>query len=192
VVNAGLAWRLPTQRLKDEFDRHGETMQLLLRYAQLFMTQVAQTAVCNRRHRIDQQFCRWLLLALDRVEVGRLNMTHELIAHVLGIRRESVTEAARKLQKIGAITYCHGHITVLDRSKLEQRSCECYAVVRRESDRLRPNRELRHDAWGPADLIARFPPPSPARAPTQPPAASALPSGNVGSRPELRSRAKLA
>jgi len=138
VASAGLAWRLQTQRLKDEFDRQGASMQLLLRYAQSLMTQVAQTAVCNRRHSVDQQLCRWFLLVLDRVADRPLSMTHELIATMLGVRRESVSEAAGKLQALGAIHYSHGHITVLDRARLEQLCCECYAVVRKETERLLP------------------------------------------------------
>jgi len=164
VVSAGVAWRLLTQRLKDEFNRHGETMLLLLRYTQSLMTQVAQTAACNRRHTIDQQLCRWFLLALDRVAGNRLAMTQELIAHMLGVRREGVTEAAFKLQKAGAIAYRHGHVTVLDRSRLEQLSCECYALVKEETDRLlaSPHR-VRLDEWVPADLHAELSPSSPKR-----------------------------
>ena len=138
VQSAGHAFRLPGQRLKDEFSRHGELMQLLLRYTQALITQMAQTAVCNRHHSVDQQLCRWLLLSLDRLPSNRLTMTQELIANMLGVRREGVTEAAGKLQKLGVIEYARGHITVLDRSKLEQLSCECYAVVRRETARLLP------------------------------------------------------
>lgn len=138
VQSAGSAYRLPGQRLKDEFNRHTELMQLLLRYTQSLITQMAQTAVCNRHHSIDQQLCRWLLLSLDRLPDNKLTMTQELIANMLGVRREGVTEAAGKLQKLGVIDYCRGHITVLDRSKLEALSCECYAVVKRESDRLLP------------------------------------------------------
>lgn len=187
VVSAGWAWRLLTQRLKDEFNRHDKTMQLLLRYAQSLMTQVAQTAACNRRHTIDQQLCRWLLLALDRVPGSQLTMTHELIAHLLGVRREGVTEAACKLQKVGAIAYCHGHITVLDRSRLEQLSCECYAVVKKETDRLlRSPDRVRRDAWAQVDLIAGFPPNSPMRPHPLNAAAAALPMRNkVGSHPEF-------
>ena len=138
VQSAGSAYRLAGQKLKDEFNRHSELMQLLLRYTQSLITQMAPTAVCNRHHSIDQQLCRWLLLSLDRLPDNKLTMTQELIANMLGGRREGVTEAAGKLQKLGVIDYCRGHITVLDRSKLEALSCECYAVVKRESDRLLP------------------------------------------------------
>ena len=138
VQSAGSAYRLAGQKLKDEFNRHSELMQLLLRYTQSLITQMAQTAVCNRHHSIDQQLCRWLLLSLDRLPDNKLTMTQELTANMLGVRREGVTEAAGKLQKLGVIDYCRGHITVLDRSKLEALSCECYAVVKRESDRLLP------------------------------------------------------
>ncbi len=136
VQSAGHAWRMPAQRLKDEFNRHGELQHLLLRYTQALITQMAQTAVCNRHHSIDQQLCRWLLLSLDRLPGNRLVMTQELIANMLGVRREGVTEAAGKLQKEGLIEYSRGQITVLDRARLEQRSCECYAVVKAETDRL--------------------------------------------------------
>jgi CRP-like cAMP-binding protein len=138
VQSAGSAYRLSGQRIKDEFNRHGELMLLLLRYTQSLITQMAQTAVCNRHHSIDQQLCRWLLLSLDRLPDNKLTMTQELIANMLGVRREGVTEAAGKLQRLGVIDYCRGHITVLDRSKLEALSCECYAVVKRETDRLLP------------------------------------------------------
>jgi CRP-like cAMP-binding protein len=138
VQSAGYAFRLRGQLLKDEFNRHGEMLQLMLRYTQALITQMAQTAVCNRHHSIDQQLCRWLLLSLDRLPSNQLTMTQELIANMLGVRREGVTEAARKLQKLGVIEYCRGHITVLDRPKLEGLSCECYAVVRKETDRLLP------------------------------------------------------
>lgn len=138
VQTTGAAYRLPGQRLKDEFNRHGEVMALLLRYTQALITQLMQTAVCNRHHSIDQQLCRWLLLSLDRLGGNKLAMTQELIASMLGVRREGVTEAAGKLQRMGVIEYSRGQITVLDRSKLEALSCECYAVVKRESDRLLP------------------------------------------------------
>jgi CRP-like cAMP-binding protein len=136
VQSAGSAYRLLGQRLKDEFNRHGEMQQLLLRYTQALITQMAQTAVCNRHHSIDQQLCRWLLLSLDRLPSNRLSMTQELIANMLGVRREGVTGAAGKLQKLEVIEYHRGHITVLDRPKLEKLSCECYAVVKKETDRL--------------------------------------------------------
>lgn len=138
VQSAGYAYRLLGQRLKDEFNRHGELLLLMLRYTQALITQMAQTAVCNRHHSIDQQLCRWLLLSMDRLPDNRLTMTQELIANMLGVRREGVTEAAGKLQKLGVIEYNRGQITVLDRAKLEQLSCECYAVVKRETDRLLP------------------------------------------------------
>ncbi len=138
VQSGGSAYRLLGQRLKDEFNRHGAMMVLMLRYTQSLITQMAQTAVCNRHHSIDQQLCRWLLLSLDRLPSNRLTMTQELIANMLGVRREGVTDAAGKLQKFGVIKYSRGEITVLDRSKLEKLSCECYAVVRTETDRLLP------------------------------------------------------
>ena len=138
VQSAGHAYRLIGQRLKDEFYRSGEMQHLLLRYTQALITQMAQTAVCNRHHSVDQQLCRWLLLSLDRLASNRLTMTQELIANMLGVRREGVTEAAGKLQKAGVISYSRGEITVLDRTKLEAMCCECYAVVKRESDRLLP------------------------------------------------------
>ena len=136
VQSAGSAYRLLGQRLKDEFNRHGEMQLLLLRYTQSLLTQMAQTAVCNRHHSIDQQLCRWLLLSLDRLPSNRLDMTQELIANMLGVRREGVTEAASKLQRQGVITYQRGHITVQDRPRLEKMCCECYAVVKKETDRL--------------------------------------------------------
>ncbi len=138
VQSAGHAYQLPGQLLKDEFNRHGAMLQLMLRYTQSLITQMAQTAVCNRHHSIDQQLCRWLLLSLDRLSSNQLIMTQELIANMLGVRREGVTDAAGKLQKLGVIEYSRGHITVIDRPKLEQLSCECYAVVKRETDRLLP------------------------------------------------------
>ena len=138
VQSAGSAYELSAQRLKDEFNRHGKMLLLMLRYTQSLITQMAQTAVCNRHHTIDQQLCRWLLLSLDRLPTNRLTMTQELIANMLGVRREGVTEAAAKLQKAGVIRYQRGQITVLDRPKLEALSCECYAVVRKETERLLP------------------------------------------------------
>ena len=138
VQSAGSAFRLLGQRLKDEFNRHGDLLLLMLRYTQSLITQMAQTAVCNRHHSIDQQLCRWLLLSLDRLRSNRLVMTQELIANMLGVRREGVTEAAGKLQRVGAIEYSRGQITVLDRPKLERLCCECYAVVKKETDRLLP------------------------------------------------------
>ncbi|SDY99530.1 Crp/Fnr family transcriptional regulator [Nitrosomonas sp. Nm58] len=139
VQSAGYAYRLLGQRLKDEFNRHGELLQLMLRYTQALITQMAQTAVCNRHHSIDQQLCRWLLLSMDRLPNNQLTMTQELIANMLGVRREGVTDAAGKLQELGVIEYNRGHITILDRPRLEQLSCECYAVVKKETDRLLPN-----------------------------------------------------
>ena len=136
VQSAGHAYRLDGQRLKDEFHRNGGLQLLLLRYTQTLITQMAQTAVCNRHHSVDQQLCRWLLLSLDRLPSDNLVMTQELIANMLGVRREGVTEAAGKLQKLGVIRYVRGHITVIDRPKLEQLCCECYSVVKRESDRI--------------------------------------------------------
>ncbi len=138
VQSAGGAYRLGGKKLKQEFHRDGQMQVLLLRYTQALITQMAQTAVCNRHHSVDQQLCRWLLLSLDRLSSSRLAMTQELIANMLGVRREGVTEAASKLQKRGVITYRRGQITVLDRIKLEQLCCECYAVVKRETDRLLP------------------------------------------------------
>lgn len=136
VQSAGHGYMLPGRELKAEFDRHGEFHHLLLRYTQALITQMAQTAACNRHHSIDQQLCRWLLLSMDRLNGPELNMTQELIANMLGVRREGVTEAAAKLQDLGVIEYRRGHIKILDRPQLEQRSCECYAVVKKESDRL--------------------------------------------------------
>jgi CRP-like cAMP-binding protein len=138
VQSGGHAFRLKGPLLKIEFERHGELLVLMLRYTQALITQMAQTAVCNRHHSIDQQLCRWLLLSLDRLPSNQLTMTQELIANMLGVRREGVTEAAGKLQRQGVIEYSRGHITVLDRHKLEQLSCECYAVVKKETDRLLP------------------------------------------------------
>lgn len=138
VQSAGHAFRLPGQRLKDEFYRAGAMQRLLLRYTQALLTQMAQTAVCNRHHSLDQQLCRWLLMSLDRVPSNELTMTQELIANMLGVRREGVTEAAGKLQKAGLIEYHRGRITVLDRTGLEARACECYGVVKKEFDRLLP------------------------------------------------------
>jgi CRP-like cAMP-binding protein len=138
VQSAGHGFRLKADLLKDEFGRFGPTMHLLLRYTQALITQMAQTAVCNRHHTVDQQLCRWLLLSLDRLASNELSMTQELIANMLGVRREGVTEAARKLQDAGLIRYRRGTIAVLDRPGLEARSCECYQVVKTEFDRLLP------------------------------------------------------
>jgi CRP-like cAMP-binding protein len=136
VQTAGNAYRLTRVRIEDEFARHGEMLHVLLRYTQGLITQMAQTAVCNRHHSVEQQLCRWLLLSLDRLSTNKLVMTQELIASMLGVRREGITEAAGHLQKAGVIQYSRGKITVLDRKRLESMSCECYDVVRRETDRL--------------------------------------------------------
>jgi CRP-like cAMP-binding protein len=138
VQSAGHAYRLPGQLLKDEFDLHGHLLELMLRYTQALLTQMAQTAVCNRHHTIDQQLARWLLLSIDRLPTDTLVMTQELIANMLGVRREGVTEAAGKLSKLGIIDYHRGKIHVLDRARLETQSCECYAVVKAETERLLP------------------------------------------------------
>jgi len=138
VQSGGVGYRLPGRRFKDEIARHGDLLHVMLRYTQALITQMAQTAVCNRHHSIDQQLCRWLLLSLDRLSGNELVMTQELIANMLGVRREGVTEAAGKLDRLGVISYRRGHITVLDRTALEELSCECYGVVKEESDRLLP------------------------------------------------------
>lgn len=138
VQSAGSGFRLRADLVKQEFARSGPVMHLMLRYTQALITQMSQTAVCNRHHSLDQQLCRWLLLSLDRLQGNQLVMTQELIANMLGVRREGVTEAALKLQKAALISYARGHISVLDRPGLEQRTCECYAVVKREYDRLLP------------------------------------------------------
>jgi CRP-like cAMP-binding protein len=138
VQSAGKGFRLKAKLMKDEFDLSGPVARLLLRYAQALITQMSQTAVCNRHHSLDQQLCRWLLLSLDRLPGAELVMTQELIANMLGVRREGVTEGALKLQKAGLIQYARGRIKVLDRKGLENRVCECYAVVKDEYDRLLP------------------------------------------------------
>ena len=138
VQSAGEGFRLKARMIKEEFDRSGPVLRLLLRYTQALISQMAQTAVCNRHHSLDQQLCRWLLLSLDRLSGNELVMTQELIANMLGVRREGVTEGALKLQKAGLIQYSRGHITVLNRQGLEERTCECYAVVKKEYDRLLP------------------------------------------------------
>ena len=143
VQSAGSAYRLNDNLLKTEFERGGVLQHLLLRYTQALITQMAQTAVCNRHHAVEQQLCRWLLLSLDRLHSSELIMTQELIANMLGVRREGVTQAAGNLQAAGLIHYSRGRITVLDRPKLEARVCECYAVVKRESDRLLRGRTVR-------------------------------------------------
>jgi hypothetical protein len=136
VQSAGYAYRLPRKKVKEEFGRHGQLLVLMLRYTQALITQIAQTAVCNRHHSIDQQLCRWLLLSMDRLPDSRLTMTQEFIGNMLGVRREGVTQSASKLQQLGVISYTRGLITVLDRSRLEALSCECYEVVRKETDLL--------------------------------------------------------
>jgi CRP-like cAMP-binding protein len=139
VQSAGDAYRLSSKVLKREFDAGGALQHLLLRYTQALITQMAQTAACNRHHSIEQQLCRWLLLSLDRLPTNELTMTQELIANTIGVRREGVTEAAGKLQDAGLIHYTRGRITIVNRPKLERRVCECYAVVRKEFDRLLPD-----------------------------------------------------
>jgi CRP-like cAMP-binding protein len=140
VQSAGLGYRIHASLILQAFNESGPVMHLLLRYTQALITQMSQTAVCNRHHTLDQQFCRWLLLSLDRLSGNELVMTQELIANMLGVRREGVTEAAVKAQNAGLIRYARGHITVLDREGLEQRTCECYRVVKLEYDRLLPNK----------------------------------------------------
>ena len=142
VQSAGEGFRLKAQVIKEEFGRSGPVLRLLLRYTQALISQMAQTAVCNRHHSLDQQLCRWLLLSLDRLSGNELVMTQELIANMLGVRREGVTEGALKLQKAGLIQYSRGHITVLNRHGIEERTCECYAVVKKEYDRLLPGNEI--------------------------------------------------
>lgn len=141
VQSAGMGYRMPAAAAKGEFERSGPVMHLMLRYMQALVTQMSQTAVCNRHHSLDQQLCRWLLMSLDRLPGDELVMTHELIANMLGVRREGVTEAASKLQRDGLIKYSRGHILALDRPGLAQRSCECYRVVKKEYDRLLPSHE---------------------------------------------------
>ena len=140
VQSAGRGLRLKAQMMKDEFDKNGSVLHLLLRYTQALITQMSQTAVCNRHHSLDQQLCRWLLLSLDRLQGDELVMTQELIANMLGVRRVGVTEAALQLQQARLIRYTRGHIVVLDRHALETRCCECYAVVKKEYDRLLPEK----------------------------------------------------
>nr|WP_233224591.1 Crp/Fnr family transcriptional regulator [Thiomonas sp. X19] len=136
VQSAGVGFRLKAQTLREEFTNSAAVMRLLLLYTQALITQMTQTAVCNRHHVLDQQMCRWLLMRLDRLQGDELVMTQDLIANMIGVRREGVTEAALKLQSAGLISYSRGHITVLDRRGLERRTCECYAVVKKEYDRL--------------------------------------------------------
>lgn len=139
VQIAGSAYRIPAEAVRAEIRRGGPTRHVLLRYIQLLMTQMAQTAVCNRHHTVEQQLCRWLLLSLDRVPSNRIDMTQELISNMLGVSRSGITQAGKRLQAAGLIRYRRGHITVPDRAKLEAHACECYAVVKRETDRLRPS-----------------------------------------------------
>jgi CRP-like cAMP-binding protein len=147
VQSAGHAYRLKASLLRDEFARGGQMQRRLLHYSQALLTQIAQTAVCNRHHTLDQQFCRWLLLSIDRLPSNDLVMTQELIANMLGVRREGVTEAAGNVQKAGLISYSRGHIRVLDRAGLEARACECYAVVKKEFDRLLPETPTLQDKY---------------------------------------------
>jgi CRP-like cAMP-binding protein len=142
VQSGGHAYRISADLIKKEFDLGGPVQHLLLLYTQALIAQMAQTAVCNRHHSLDQQLCRWLLLSLDRLRSGELKMTQELIANMLGVRRQGVVEAAGRLQKAGLIEYQRGHINILDRMRLEARVCECYAVVKREYDRLLPKQRL--------------------------------------------------
>ena len=151
VQSAGHAYRLPKAQVREEFNRHGELLLLMLRYTQALITQVAQTAVCNRHHAIDKQLCRWLLLSMDRLSHDRLTMTQEFISHMLGVRRAGVTAAAGKLERLGVVSYRRGLIRVLDRPRLEALSCECYRAVRRETDLLLhylPQRQVLGDAAG--------------------------------------------
>ncbi|MDT4287945.1 Crp/Fnr family transcriptional regulator [Methylomonas sp. MO1] len=144
VQSAGFAYRLPRLQVKQEFNRHGQLLMLMLRYTQALITQISQTAVCNRQHSIDQQLCRWLLLSMDRLSHNHLTMTQDFISNMLGVRRESVTQAALNLQQRGVISYSRGLIKVLDRPKLETLSCECYSVVKKETDLLLDYLPQRH------------------------------------------------
>jgi CRP-like cAMP-binding protein len=155
VQSAGHAYWLPASALKKEFDGGGELQHLLLRFTQALITQMAQTAVCNRHHTVEQQLCRWLLLSIDRLPTEELVMTQELIANMLGVRREGVTEAAGVLQDAGLIRYSRGHITLLDRPGLERRVCECYAVVKRETERLLRYNTQRPSPQGDAPAVGR-------------------------------------
>ena len=146
VQTGGQAYRLPRHLLKQEFERAGLLQRLLLRYTQALITQMCQTTACNRHHRSEQQLCRWLLVTQDRIPTGQLLMTQELVASMLGVRRESITEAAGRLQQADLISYRRGHITVLERSGLEARACECYGVVRKEMKRLLSDVQYRQDA----------------------------------------------
>jgi CRP-like cAMP-binding protein len=153
VLIAGQGFRIGTQVIRDEFDRSASVRHLLLRYTQALLTQIAQTAICNRRHTVDQQVCGWLLHSLDRLRDSEIVVTQELMASVLGVRRESVTEAARRLQAAGLIRYARGHISVLDRAGLERRSCECHAAVKKEYDRLLPQESAARPADRPRRLL---------------------------------------
>lgn len=159
VLRGGHAFQMRAHALKEEFERAGPLMRVLLRYTQALITQIAQTAACNRHHSLDQRLCRWLLLSLDRMQGNDIGVTQELIASMLGVRREGVTAAAQTLQKLGLIHCSRGHIDVLDRPGLEQRACECYAVVRREYERLLPGEGARRDT---ANAHARIARPGPA------------------------------
>jgi len=146
VQTAGYAYRLERRLLKQEFDRAGALQRLLLRYTQALMTQMTQTSVCNRHHSVEQQLCRWLLLTLDRLPTNELVMTQELVASMLGVRREGITEAAGNLQRAGYINYRRGHISVLNRSGLEAHTCECYAIVKKEMSRLLSDVQYRQNS----------------------------------------------
>ena len=175
VQSAGHAYRLPRARVKEEFNRHGQLLVLMLRYTQALITQVAQTAVCNRHHSIDQQLCRWLLLSADRLSDNKLTMTQEFISNMLGVRREGVTQAASKLQQLGAISYTRGLIRVLDRPKLESMSCECYAVVKKETELLLPYLPQRQLITNSADIPTVTLPTSPLETASTPATAAPAP-----------------
>lgn len=145
VQNAGCAYRIPGKLLQEEFKRHSELQILILRYIQILIIQMSQTSVCNRYHSVSQRLCRCLLLSLDRLPSNKLTMTQKLISNMLGVRREGITEAAGTLRRLGVIEYHRGHITVLNQSKLEQMSCECYAIVKQETDRLMPRKSISFD-----------------------------------------------
>jgi CRP-like cAMP-binding protein len=153
VQSAGKGFRLKARIVKEEFNRAGPVLHLFLRYTQALITQMSQTAVCNRHHTLDQQLCRWLLLSLDRLQADEIVMTQERIANMLGVRREGVTDAALKLQRAGLIRYSRGHIVVLDRQALQKRACECYSVVKKEDERLLPRVEGHENStpFGPGD-----------------------------------------
>ncbi len=153
IQTAGHGYRLPAKVLKREFDQGGSLQHLLMRYTRTLIIQMAQTTACNRRHSVEQQLCRWLLLNFDRVHSGSLAMTQELISNMLGVRRESITEAARKLQTDGLISYCRGHIKVLDRPGLETHVCECYDVVKKESERFFSDLKIAHFAGESAHCV---------------------------------------